>query len=78
MIAISKTHLCVSATARAPRDLGFRSTVVRSARATHDRPGGRGGGIVAGTVRNTAWADLADAFAATTTVGQMRRRKAGP
>src|SRR3546814_7791052 len=38
ILAGFQTHMCVSATARAALDLGYRSTVVASAAATRDLP----------------------------------------
>jgi len=58
-----QTHLCVSATARAAGDLGYRSTIVRSACATRDLPDGRGGVITSSVLQDAALAELADAFA---------------
>lgn len=58
------THMCVSSTARAALDLGFRSTIVASATATRDLPDGMGGVIPASTVQATSMAALADRFSA--------------
>lgn len=58
-----QTHLCISATARAAGDLGYRTTIVRSACATRDLPDGSGRVINATTVHNVALSELADAFA---------------
>jgi nicotinamidase-related amidase len=57
------THMCVSSTARAALDLGFRATVDAAACATRDLPDGRGGSIDARTVHGVALAELADRFA---------------
>jgi nicotinamidase-related amidase len=58
------THMCVSATARAALDLGFRTTVVARATATRDLPDPLGGSpIPAAEVHRTALAELADRFA---------------
>ena len=57
------THMCVSATARAALDLGWKSTVVAGATATRDLPDPLGGVIPAETVHRTALAELADRFA---------------
>jgi nicotinamidase-related amidase len=57
------THMCVSSTARAALDLGFRTTIAADCCATRDLPDGRGGTIAAGTVHEVALAELADRFA---------------
>ncbi|HEX2555622.1 MAG TPA: cysteine hydrolase family protein [Microvirga sp.] len=57
------THMCVSATARAALDLGFRSTIVAAATATRALPDPLGGIVPAETVHRTALAELADRFA---------------
>lgn len=57
------THMCVSATARAALDLGYRSTVIAHATATRDLPDPLGGVIPAETVKRAALAMLADRFA---------------
>ncbi len=57
------THMCVSATARAALDLGFRSTIVAEATATRDLPDGSGGVIPAATVKSASLAALSDRFA---------------
>lgn len=57
------THMCVSATARAALDHGFRSVVVADATATRDLPDPLGGGVVrAAAVHAAALAALADRF----------------
>jgi nicotinamidase-related amidase len=58
------THMCVSATARAALDLGYRTTVVADACATRDLPDVNGGTIDAATVHRVALAELADRFSA--------------
>lgn len=58
------THMCVSATARAALDLGYRATVIGDACATRDLPGDEGGALPAETVHRVALAELADRFAA--------------
>jgi nicotinamidase-related amidase len=55
--------MCVSATARAALDLGYRTTVIADACATRDLPDGSGGIIDATTVHRVALAELADRFA---------------
>jgi nicotinamidase-related amidase len=57
------THMCVSSTARAALDLGFRVTIDAQSCATRDLPDGRGGIIAAATVHDIALAELADRFA---------------
>ncbi len=57
------THMCISSTARAALDLGFRVTVDASSCGTRDLPDGRGGTIAAATVHDVALAELSDRFA---------------
>jgi len=57
------THMCVSSTARAALDLGFRVTIDAESCATRDLPDGRGGAIAASTIHDVALAELADRFA---------------
>jgi nicotinamidase-related amidase len=57
------THMCVSSTARAALDLGFRTTIDASSCATRDLPDGWGGVIPARTVHEVALAELSDRFA---------------
>jgi len=57
------THMCVSSTARAALDLGYRTTVVAHACATRDLPGALGGVIPARQVHEATLAALADRFA---------------
>ncbi len=57
------THMCVSSTARAALDLGFRVTIDAASCATRDLPDGRGGAIPAATVHDVALAELSDRFA---------------
>ena len=57
------THMCVSSTARAALDLGYRITVDANSCATRDLPDGRGGSIAAATVHDVALAELSDRFA---------------
>lgn len=63
IIAGAMTHMCVSATARAAFDLGYRATVVAAACATRDLPSVDGRTIAATDVHRTALAELADVFA---------------
>ena len=57
------THMCVSSTARAALDLGFRVTIDAGSCATRDLPDGRGGTIGAATVHDVALVELSDRFA---------------
>lgn len=57
------THMCVSSTARAALDLGYRTTVVANAAATRDLPDGHGGVVDAETLHRVELAGLADRFA---------------
>lgn len=62
IIAGFQTHMCISATARAALDLGYRNTVVAGAAATRDLPDGRGGTIPAAMLHQANLAALADRF----------------
>lgn len=58
------THMCVSTTARAALDRGYRTTVVADATATRALPGAAGGGAVdAASLQAASLAALADRFA---------------
>jgi nicotinamidase-related amidase len=57
------THMCVSSTARAALDLGYRITIDASSCGTRDLPDGRGGVIPATTVHDVALVELSDRFA---------------
>ncbi|MEN3351258.1 MAG: hypothetical protein V7632_4893 [Bradyrhizobium sp.] len=57
------THMCVSSTARAALDLGFRTTVDAESCATRDLPDGLGGTLMARTIHEVALAELSDRFA---------------
>jgi len=57
------THMCLSSTARAALDLGFRVTIDAKSCATRPLPDGRGGTIDARTVHEVALAELSDRFA---------------
>jgi nicotinamidase-related amidase len=63
VIAGLMTHMCVSSTARAALDLGFRTTIDATSCATRDLPDGKGGSIPARTVHEVALAELSDRFA---------------
>ncbi len=57
------THMCVSSTARAALDLGFRVTIDADGCATRDLPDGCGGVFTADTIHNVTLAALSDRFA---------------
>lgn len=57
------THMCVSSTARAALDLGFRTTIDADSCATRDLPDGSGGTIAAKLIHDVALAELSDRFA---------------
>jgi nicotinamidase-related amidase len=57
------THMCVSSTARAGLDLGYRVTITADACGTRDLPDGRGGVVPAHVVHSVALAELSDRFA---------------
>ena len=57
------THMCVSSTARAALDLGYRCTIVAGACATRDLPDGRGGVVSADDLHRMELAALSDRFA---------------
>jgi nicotinamidase-related amidase len=57
------THMCVSSTARAALDLGYRTTVVAAACATRDLPDGLGGVVAAAAIHKVALVELSDRFA---------------
>lgn len=68
------THLCVSATARAALDHGWKTTVVGDAAATRDLPDPMGGApIPAAEVHRAALAEIADRFAAVARVADLGR-----
>lgn len=56
------THMCVSATARAALDLGYKTTVIADACATRDLPANDGTVIDAATVHRVTLAELGDRF----------------
>lgn len=56
------THMCVSTTARAALDLGYRTTVVASACATRDLPRPSGGVLAAADLHDAALTALSDRF----------------
>ncbi len=63
IIAGFMTHMCVSSTARAALDLGYRVTIDAGACATRDLPDGAGGHVEADVVHKIALVELSDRFA---------------
>jgi len=57
------THMCVSATARAALDLGYRVTIDGMACATRDLPDGCGGRVAAQIIHDVSLVALSDRFA---------------
>ena len=57
------THMCISSTARAGLDLGYRITVDANSCATRDLPDGRGGAVAAAVIHDVALTELSDRFA---------------
>ena len=67
------THMCVSATARAALDHGWKTTVAGDAAATRDLPDPMGGEpIPAATLHRAALAEIADRFALVTRVADLK------
>jgi nicotinamidase-related amidase len=58
-----QTHMCVSSTARAAMELGFRVTIDADSCATRDLPDGEGGAIDAASLHKAALVGLSDRFA---------------
>jgi nicotinamidase-related amidase len=71
VIAGFMTHMCVSSTARAALDLGYKATVAADAAATRDLPDPMGGSIAAAALHRAALAALADRFAIVARVDQI-------
>lgn len=65
------THMCVSSTARAAVDLGYRVTIDASSCGTRDLPDGRGGVIPAAMIHEVALAELSDRFAVISRAGDQ-------
>ncbi len=72
VIAGFMTHMCVSSTARAALDLGYKATIAADAAATRDLPDPLGGVITADALHRAALAELGDRFAVITTVDRIR------
>ncbi|GGY80922.1 isochorismatase [Cellvibrio zantedeschiae] len=62
IIAGCTTHVCISATARAALDLGYKNTIVADATTSRDLDDGFGNRIAATVVKQVALAELRDAF----------------
>lgn len=60
------THMCVSSTARAALDLGYRVTIDARCCGTRDLPDGRGGVVAADLLNDVALVELSDRFAVVT------------
>ena len=71
VIAGFMTHMCVSSTARAALDLGYKTTVASDASATRALPDPLGGVISADALHRAALAELGDRFAIITTVDHI-------
>ncbi len=63
IVAGFMTHMCVSSTARAALDHGYRVTIPAAACATRDLPAPGGGVMTAADLHRCALAELADRFA---------------
>jgi nicotinamidase-related amidase len=57
------THMCVSSTARAALDLGYRVTIDGACCGTRPLPDGKGGVVDADTLHRVALVELSDRFA---------------
>jgi nicotinamidase-related amidase len=68
------THMCVSSTARAAVDLGYKASVAADAAATRDLPDPMGGTIAADALHRAALAALADRFAIVAKVDEIAPR----
>ncbi len=71
VIAGFMTHMCVSSTARAALDLGYKAVVAADAAATRDLPDPMGGVIGADALHRAALAELADRFALVAKVDEI-------
>ncbi|PKP85357.1 MAG: cysteine hydrolase [Alphaproteobacteria bacterium HGW-Alphaproteobacteria-2] len=63
IVAGFMTHMCVSSTARAALDAGYRVTVIDAACATRSLPDGEGGVVDAQTLHRVSLVALSDRFA---------------
>jgi nicotinamidase-related amidase len=66
------THMCISSTARAGLDLGYRVTIDAASCATRDLPDSKGGVIAAAMVHEVALVELSDRFAIIVRDGAFR------
>lgn len=65
------THMCVSSTARAALDLGYRTIVAGDATATRDLPDPMGGIVSAADIQRVALAEISDRFGAVVPADQI-------
>lgn len=73
IVAGFQTHMCVSSTARAALDLGYRTTIVADAAATRDLPDPTGGpALSAEQLHRAALAGLADRFAIVANLSDLK------
>jgi len=72
VLAGFQTHMCISSTARAALDLGYRVTVAGDAAATRPLPDPMGGPALSGAeIHRIALAELADRFAVVAPVSAL-------
>lgn len=72
ILAGFQTHMCISSTARAALDLGYRVTVAGDAAATRPLPDPMGGPALSGAeIHRIALAELADRFAVVAPVSAL-------
>ncbi|WP_043335479.1 cysteine hydrolase family protein [Belnapia moabensis] len=73
VLAGFQTHMCISSTARAALDLGYRVTIAGDAAATRALPDPLGGPALSGAeIHRIALAELADRFAVVVPVSALR------
>ncbi len=73
ILAGFQTHMCISSTARAALDLGYRVTIAADAAATRPLPDPMGGPALSGAeIHRIALAELADRFAVVVPVSALR------
>ena len=65
------THMCVSSTARAALDLGYKTIVAGDATATRDLPNPMGGFVSAADIQRVALAEISDRFGAVVPADQI-------